>query len=371
MTKGAGRRTPFATEPDAHPDTASQSVLAVYKRLFAPVPRIAKTSPKNAYEAECSRGRAHFEQNRLRDAMECYMKAAEENPHRAEAYVGIGDVLATAGKSELAIQSFDIALGLDPESWEAYASKGMLFVWMEMFRDAIKCFDNVLRIDPGSALALVNKGWALHRLGKYRAAIKYCNRALRIGAQEYPTYLCKGSSLHELGRHESALECCNRALELEPGFMETHILKAECLIKLGRMGDVVKQADAMLRLDPEFAKAHFFRGLGLSWQHRYEAALACAKKALDIDPEYVAARLLYAGCLLHLSRFKEAMEMYDGMPEPVLKSAEVQYNIGCCLFMMGRYEAALGRMDESLRLDPNSTTAQNLRARCRRLLNRR
>lgn len=374
MTDIAKRRqTPLAAEPDARSDaagTAPQNTPFVHG-FFTPVPRIAKTAPKDAYEAECARGRAHFEQNRLRDASLCYVKAIRENPHRAEAYVGIGEVLATKGKGEMAMRSFDKALEIDPESWEAYASKGLLFVSMGKFRSAIRCYDNVLRIDPGSVPALVNKGWALHWLEKYKTAIKCCDRALRMNAQEHPAYICKGSSLHKLGRHESALECCNRALKIKPRLMETHILKTECLIKLERVDEVLEQADAMLRLDSEFARAHFFKGFGLSMQHQHESALACAKRALEIDPEYIAARMLCAECLMRLTRFKEAIEMYRGMPVAEFKSAEVQCRMGCSLLMLGKYEAALGCIDEALRQDPDSTIAQDLRARCQGILNRK
>ena len=170
----------------------------------------------------------------------------EEDPLDFTAWSVKGRVLAGFGRYEEAIECFDKALEIKPQSMSiSLGEKGEAFLYLERYEEALECFDKVLEINSYNPMVLIMKGEALAGLGRYEEAIECYDKALEI-EENYPKdHSCtklacrralnnKGSALQELGRYEEALECYDKALEIDPQDFIARYSKNETFHKLGK-----------------------------------------------------------------------------------------------------------------------------------------
>jgi tetratricopeptide (TPR) repeat protein len=66
------------------------------------------------------------------------------------------------------------------------------------YKEAIECYDKALEINPESADALNNKGAALDDIGKYEEAIECYEKALKLNPQHSDALYNKTQSLNEI-----------------------------------------------------------------------------------------------------------------------------------------------------------------------------
>ena len=92
----------------------------------------------------------------------------------------MGRVCLQRGRNGEAMEMFDKALAINPQSAIAWAGKGVALVNMKKHEDALNAFDKSILIDPKVAFAWDGKGMALMGLGRFRDAVPFFEMALSI-----------------------------------------------------------------------------------------------------------------------------------------------------------------------------------------------
>jgi len=68
---------------------------------------------------------------------------------------------------------------------QTWLNKGMSLVVLSRFEEAMQCFDKAIELNPNSAQAWFNKGVVLvNGYQKYRDALPYLEQAERLGAPQ-------------------------------------------------------------------------------------------------------------------------------------------------------------------------------------------
>lgn len=98
-------------------------------------------------------------------------------------------------------------------------------------KEAIECFDKALKLNPNSVTDWIDKGAAFVELGKYDEAIDFLDKALSIDPNNVDTLSHKGASLANSEKYEEAIEYFDKALAIDPNNAEVSKSK-EIALKL-------------------------------------------------------------------------------------------------------------------------------------------
>ncbi len=97
---------------------------------------------------------------------------------------------------------------------------GLIFLYNNLIRDAIEQFETALSIDPDSTAALNNLGLAYIKLGKNAKAIQYLIKALEKGNAYADVYYNLGLAYLNEKQHLKALKNFHEALRINPKYLK-------------------------------------------------------------------------------------------------------------------------------------------------------
>jgi len=91
-----------------------------------------------------------------------------------------GNLLYIEGKLEEAMDSYDKALGIDPDNTRALKGKGDVLSKEEKYEEAMQFFNRILAINQNNIGALTAKADLLSKRGNQKLAIRYFDRILEM-----------------------------------------------------------------------------------------------------------------------------------------------------------------------------------------------
>ena len=109
---------------------------------------------------------------------EAYLQA---NPDDAEVCASVVRAYAALGQYQRAIQDFDKAIRLDPQTALDYNNRGAAYVSLGQYQRAIQDLDEAIRLDSQLAIANANRAISYTLLGKDEEAEKDVARAVDLG----------------------------------------------------------------------------------------------------------------------------------------------------------------------------------------------
>ena len=167
-------------------------------------------------------GDAYFGNKNMRKASNCYKRAIEINPQKAEAYNGLGQIYND--------------------------SKG----FKSNYNKALHFYNKAIDLEPTNAYYHRNKGITCFCLRNYSAAAQSYDAAIRLDPNESQFYYYKGKSLTEQKNLNEARICYEKALELKPNNLYKKMI--------GKSLAIVKQKLNQLENVPlEYPKKRYLR----------------------------------------------------------------------------------------------------------------
>jgi Flp pilus assembly protein TadD len=163
-----------------------------------------------------SAGASMQELGKIPEAMELFQQALRMNPDSAVAHNDLGLVLARLGRSEDAIKQYQEALQLSPDSAVAHNDLGLVLARLGRSEDAVKQFQEASRLKPDYANAHNNLANALLQTGNVAEAIRHYEQALQLAPASVETHYNLGVALERAGRVPEAIQHYEQALKLRP-----------------------------------------------------------------------------------------------------------------------------------------------------------
>lgn len=111
-----------------------------------------------------------------------------------------------------------------------------------------------------------------------------------------------------------------------------------------------------LQLEPELEQAHATLGMLRSREGRYEEANSHFERALDINPNFFQGQVNYGLSLVHQSRLKDAAAAYLRAMALDPLNANLNFNLGSLMMLMGQFTDGRELIDKSIRLQPEGLT---------------
>ncbi|MFH1436108.1 MAG: serine/threonine-protein kinase [Pseudomonadota bacterium] len=251
----------------------------------------------------------------------------ERLPRDAAERLEVSDIINKAssyswlGFHSEALEFYDRALRMNPESASAWSGKAITLSQTGSFEEAVMCCDKATAIDEFNPLAWTTKGRILARSGKHEEAVKSFDMVLKTRKEAAYIMLEKGESLFSLKRHEEALACYSDATDLQPSSTTAWLMKAIVLMELGRYEACIRSANKAIKLEGgEMGIAWACTGDAYLRMGKLSKAEKCFSKAVRIDSEYPFYQILL-GCTyvrmgkkdLGLKCFTRAKKLDPGM----------------------------------------------------------
>lgn len=129
----------------------------------------------------------------------------------------IANKLLNEGDYELAYESFEELLELEPESMEATIGAATALNGLEEYSDSLEMISEAIALQPDNHQLWVIKAQAKDGLKQHQEAISCYDRAFELNPPQDTVSVIwnyKSISLYELSRYQESIQAVNKALEL-------------------------------------------------------------------------------------------------------------------------------------------------------------
>jgi tetratricopeptide (TPR) repeat protein len=162
------------------------------------------------------RGAAYAAVGSYKEAIQSYEIAVQLNPKYADAYNNMGIAQQKDDDFDNAVLSYQKAIELKPDFAEAYNNLGALFNERENYAEAINILEQAVQLENTFSPLYTNLGIANKNLGKLDEAISFYQKALELSPENQNVLYNLGVAFYENGQLQKAMNCYDNALKINP-----------------------------------------------------------------------------------------------------------------------------------------------------------
>lgn len=167
-------------------------------------------------EDYCKQGHAFRDAGVYDDALQAYNQAIQLGPESLSAYYGQAKIFWERQQYTEALQAYDNLLRIKPDDPFFYALKGNALYELQHYPEALQAYDQALALKQDNSSWHARRASILYILHQYVEALHAYDLALALSPEEAYYYTCKGNILSELKYEEEALQMYAKAVELDP-----------------------------------------------------------------------------------------------------------------------------------------------------------
>jgi tetratricopeptide (TPR) repeat protein len=197
-------------------------------------------------------------------AIEHFNKALQMRPNSAEVHSNLGNVLRRLNRIDEAIMHYEKAIKLKPDLAEAHYNLAISYAGQGRTDEAIAKYLDALRFRPDDVDTLSNLGYALAQKGKFDEAVEYYKKALEIEPENIIAHGRLGLALANIGKIDEALEQFRIVLKSSPDDIEMHCNVGVLLDRQGKTDEAIKAYRRALQINPDYTKARNLLNAALS-----------------------------------------------------------------------------------------------------------
>ncbi|MCJ7717556.1 MAG: tetratricopeptide repeat protein, partial [Anaerolineales bacterium] len=309
-------------------------------------------------------GKLLLDMDNPQEALPYLADVVDQNPQEIEPYLQHADAHLRIGENpDVAAESLNKALILDPENKIAHALLGEAQIAAENYQDAIKSFqkayDTSLKADPSwSPRISLGIGTAAIQLGKIETAIA----SLKEGYEKYPQNLPLSRSLAEAYQSanltSNALKAAKRTAEIAPHDPETLSWIAEFTLALGSPEQGISALKELVRIEPCNYAAHIQLGKAYASAGNEKEAFSALSNILKLEEVQPEDLLLAGDELIKLGNFetgmkclKKAANICEANPTPSPLLPKIWARLAAGHEMNDKPKQALELLDQAISAD--------------------
>jgi tetratricopeptide (TPR) repeat protein len=213
-------------------------------------------------------------------------------------YVGMGVAQAAMGRETDAINSFELAAAVEPNSTLLLAEMAKLQLKAALACQTNRSFQEGL-LPPANEVALDNDD-LLH---------KQTDRHLELvrSHPEYPDLRYRyGVLLRAEGRNDEAMEQFAKAVELNPSYVQAIIKLGITQQESGLVDQAIETLKRALEIEPQYVDLHYRLGLLYTDRREFEQALRHLEQASAAEPRNGGIRVALALSLQNMGLMDRA-----------------------------------------------------------------
>ena len=234
-------------------------------------------------------GAAAFSLKDYQVAIDFFEKALKIQPDSAPACINLGLSFNELKQFTAAIAAFDRAIELKPDYAQAHWGRGCAKQGQNKLADAIASFGKAIQIKPDYYEAYLDAGNILQVMNPAAAVTAY-GKAIELKSDSPIAYSNCAVALNYLHQFQAAVAHCDRAIELEPSNAGFHINRANALQQLRDTPGALASIDQAIKINPDYAEAHQNKAFILLAAGRYDEGWALNERRWKADHTKNAAK---------------------------------------------------------------------------------
>ncbi len=155
-------------------------------------------------------------------------------PLSDEAFRLEGNIHLKKGEFDLALLSFDSAIGLRPDEVDNLFGKASTLYMLGRYEDELNCYDQILKLKPKHRGALQNRGATLQHIGRLKEAVQAYEKLLRLKKNDVSVMKNLAIARYSLGNAEGALRMLDAILAVDNNEPRALRMKGLILAEQGR-----------------------------------------------------------------------------------------------------------------------------------------
>lgn len=195
------------------------------------------------------------EEGKVAEAIEHFNEALRIRPNSAEVYNNLGGALGKAGRTEEEVGCYRKAIELKGDFTVAHYNLAAALVKQGKKDEAIFEYREALRFEPDYVEALSNLGFELTGQGKFSEAIDYYQKALELKPDDVITHGRLGLAYAAAGKIDEAIKECRFVLQNLPNDAEMHFNLGVLLEKQGKIDEAIQSYQQALQINPDYTEA--------------------------------------------------------------------------------------------------------------------
>jgi serine/threonine protein kinase/tetratricopeptide (TPR) repeat protein len=278
-----------------HPDLDQiKTVLGLYEKAIRIDPNFALAHASLA-DASLRMYRETREVSWIDKATTAAEQARKLDDHLPEAYLALGNIYRTTGRTDEAIKKFIHASQLSPSD-DCYRRLGLAYLGAGKKFEAIIAFQNAVALNPFYWSNHVELGNALLQFGDYSRAIPEFRTAIELDPTNPIGHQNLGAVYFSQGFYEESIPEFNRAVELRSTDAETYSDLGEALLYLQRYEEALQNLEKSAQIQPNNQLIIGNLADGYRWAKQqkksdetYDRAIALANKDIAVNPRDTTA----------------------------------------------------------------------------------
>ena len=242
------------------------------------------------------------------------LRRAREHPNDPAVHARLGELYASDRRFDRAIECFEKATALAPDSPEGLFTLARYYEAEERDLEALHAYDRGLALDPTNAQARNNREkLSIKRaleLGKPVALALGPDGPLTIDPDSATSYYQLGLRYLRNDEADAAVTALRRAVTMQPGHDAAHLFLGLAYTSLGTYADAEVEYRRAIALRPTNPEAYNYLGLVYYQQQRYRQALSAYRQAIAQAPGYAVAYVNLAASHEALGHTDEALAAY-------------------------------------------------------------
>ena len=292
-----------------------------------------------------------MQEERLDEALEQFALLLRSQPSHADARFNRALILNRIGSKDEASEQYRRLLDVRPEHLRARLNLAALYMKDGDCDAASVQLDQLVARSPNYALAHYNLGVCSLRREQPKNAVPHLMKATSLAPKLGEAHYNLALAFSRLGDVKAALERYSAAVETSPEIPSYHYNYAIALSENGRLDDAITEYQAALRLDTEYFEARYNLGIVHYRNGDFDAAQHVFDKALKQRPDSYESAYNLGLALLKLNNESRA-ETILRRAVALEETTAAFYNLGLALARQDRHTEANTQYEAALRIDP-------------------
>ncbi len=268
------------------------------------------------------------------------LQHARERPDDPTAQAQLGELYASDGRSDRAIQCFEKVVALAPRQPQGFFTLARHYEAEERDVEALQAYGRGLTLEPDNARARNNYEKLAIKLalrsGKPTVLALGAGQEVAIDPQGAAGYYQLGLRYLKNDEADAAVAALEQAVALEPGSEPAHLFLGLAYTSLGAHDRAEAAYRRAIALSPTNPHAYNYLGLVYHQERRYGQALAAYRQAIAQAPDYAVAYVNLAASHEALGQNAQALAAYRQALQRDANLAAVQEKIDALGRMMGQ-----------------------------------
>jgi len=298
---------------------------------------------------------------KLGEAAKLFEKAVARDPSFALAYCALAEAnlrlywvqpphpLDQRDKAEAALKE---AMRLAPDAGETHLVHGLSLYWADRdYERALEEFEIAAQLLPNSSEAYEMSSWTERRMGRWRAAIRHCAKAVDLNPAAASTREGLGRNYLFLRRYPEAIRVADEAIAAIPAHADAfRLLKANVLLEMGDLENARRTIDSFspaARMTADKFRAGFYL---LLYQRDYiQAERYVVRRGELADREFFVPDSFFTGVIARAKNENEqSTAAFLECRKDLQERIQERPNVAVWISTLGLVDAGLGRKDEAL-----------------------